>query len=164
MNNNWFTFLVDEKLKIPNDWIGNHKTTGLPTYKPLWLAEAHLLRWPYRTCSDGHIAPAQKRNCSIACNSLSTRLPVWFPDWQSSPFIKYNCAPHTCPFRLSPKPQTYPSVNMWKNIQRASRMPVHSCDSHKTTRLSTQAFFVSILHGSLQTCRHSYASPYPQLV
>ena len=114
MNNNWFTFLVDEKLKIPNDWIGNHKTTGLPTYKPLWLAEAHLLRWPYRTCSDGHIAPAQKRNCSIACNSLSTRLPVWFPDWQSCPFIKYNCAPHTCPFRLSPKPQTYPSVNMWK--------------------------------------------------
>ena len=36
-----------------------------------------------------------------------------FSDRRSCPFIKYNCAPHTCPLRLlSPKPQTYPLVNV----------------------------------------------------
>ena len=33
-------------------WTGNQKATGLPTYKPLWLAVAHPLRWSHRTCSE----------------------------------------------------------------------------------------------------------------
>ena len=161
MNDNWSTFLVDEKnsnkLFFPNDWIGNHKAIGL--YLP-----TNPYDWQWRSCSDGHIAPAQKPNRSVTCNSLSTRLPVWFPDRQSCPFIKYNCAPHTCPFRLlSSKPQTYPSVNVWKIFNELAtclytqviviKLPVYP---HK--------HFLAILHGSLQTCRHSYASPYPQIV
>ena len=115
-----------------------HETTKLLDYLP-----TNPYDWQWRTCSDGHIAPAQKPNRSITCNSHSTRLPVWFPDRQSCPFIQYYCASHTCPFRLlSQKLQTYPSVNVWKIYTEpwASRMPVHSCDSHKTTHLSTHAF------------------------
>ena len=69
--------------------------------------------WQLRTCSDDHFAPAQKPNHSVTWISLSTHLSVWSPDQQSCPFVKYNCAPNTYPFRLlSPKPQTYPSVSM----------------------------------------------------
>ena len=51
--------------------------------------------WQWRTCSNDHIAPAQKPDNSKTCNSRPTRLPVWSPDQRSCPFIKYNCAPHT---------------------------------------------------------------------
>ena len=112
MNDNRSTFLVDEKIQINYysfQMIGQ-ETTNLLDYLP-----TNPYDWQWRTCSDGHIAPAQKPNRSITCNSLSTRLPVWFPDRQSCPFIQYYCAPHTCPFRLlSLKLQTYPSVNVWK--------------------------------------------------
>ena len=91
--------------------------------------------------------------------SLSTRSP----DQQSYLLIKCNCALHTYSFRLlSPKPQTYPSVSMSKINNEltvclytqviVTKLPVYP---HKQ--------FLAILHGSLQTCRHSYASPYPQI-
>ena len=112
MNDNWSTLLVDEKIPINYysfQMIGQ-ETTNLLDYLP-----TNPYDWQWRTCSDGHIAPAEKPNRSITCNSLSTRLPVWFPDRPSCPFIKYYCAPHTCPFSLlSLKPQTYPSVSVWK--------------------------------------------------
>ena len=163
MTYNWSTFLVDEKIQINYysfQMIGQ-ETTNLLDYLP-----TNPYDWQWRTCSDGHIAPAQKPNRSITCNSHSTRLPVWFPDRQSCPFIQYYCASHTCPFRLlSQKLQTYPSVNVWKIYTEpwASRMPVHSCDSHKST-VYPHKLVLAIFHGSLQTCRHSYDSPYPQIV
>ena len=134
---------------------------GQETTKLLDYLPTNPYDWQWRTCSEGHSAPAQKPNHSIPCNSVSTRLPVWFSDQQSCPFIKYNCAPHTCPFRvLSPKPQTYPSVNVRKIYNElaaclytqviVTKLPVYP---HK-----------HFLHGSLQTCRHSYASPSPQIV
>ena len=133
--------------------------TGQETTK-LWdYLPRNPYDWQWRTCSDDHIAPAQKPNLSVTCISLSTRSP----DQQSYPLVKYNCAPHTYPFRLlSPKPQTYPSVSMSKinneitvclYIQlTVTKLPVYP---HKQ--------FLAILHVSLQTCRHSYASPYPQM-
>ena len=134
-----------KKLIFPNDRIGNHKVVGLPTCKPLWLAVAHLLRW--HTCSE-----------TKSFNNGS-RLPVWSPDQQSCPFIKYNCLPHTYPFRLLfPKPQTYPSVNMSKITAClytrviVTKLPVYP---HK--------HFLAILHGALQTCLYIYASPYTQI-
>ena len=161
MNDNWSTFLVDENIQI-NYY--SFQMIGQETTKLLDYLPTNPYDWQWRTCSEGHSAPAQKPNHSIPCNSLSTRLPVWFPDRQSCPFIKYNCAPHTCPFRLlSPKPQTYPSVNVWKIYNElatclytqviVTKQPVYP---HK--------HFLAILHGSLQTCQHSYASPYPQII
>ena len=132
---------------------------GQETTKLLDYLPTNLYDWQWCTCSDGHITPAQKPNHSITCNSLLTRLPVWFPDRQSCPYIKYNCAPHTCPFRLlSPKPQTYPSVNMSKITAClytrviVTKLPVYP---HK--------HFLAILHGALQTCLYIYASPYTQI-
>ena len=75
-------FLSMKKFKLlffPNDWIGNH---NLLDYLP-----TNLYDWQWHTCSDGHIAPAHKPSRSVTCNSLLTRLPVWFPDWQSCLFI-----------------------------------------------------------------------------
>ena len=119
--------------------------------------------WLWSTCSDGHITTAQKPKCSITCNSRSTRLPVWFPDRQSCPYIKYNCAPHTCPFRLlSPKPQTYPSVNMSK-INNELTACLYTQVIVTILPVYPHKHFLAILHGSLQTCRHSYASPYAQI-
>ena len=127
-----------------NDWIKNHKAIG-------------------PTNSYDHIAPAQKPNHSITCISLSMCLSIWFPDQQSCLFIKYNCASHTYPFRLlSPKLQTYLSVSVSKINNKltaylytqviATKLPIYP---HK--------YFLAILQGSLQTCQHSYASPYPQI-
>ena len=112
MNDNWPTFLVDENIQI-NYY--SFQMIGQETTKLLDYLPTNPYDWQWHTCSEGQSTPAQKPNRSIPCNSLSTRLPVRFSDPQSCPFIKYNCAPHTCPFRLlSPKPQTYPSVNVWK--------------------------------------------------
>ena len=66
------------------------ETTNLLDYLP-----TNPYDWKWCTCSDGHIAPAQKPNHSLTCNSLFMCLPVWFPDRQSCPFSKYYCAPHT---------------------------------------------------------------------
>ena len=134
------------------------ETTKLLDYLPI-----NPYDWQWRTCSDDHMTPAQKPNRSITCISLSTCLPVWSPDQQSCPFIKYNCAPHIYPFKLlSPKVRTYPSVSVSK------------INNELTTYLYTQVIvtklpvyphkhFLAIPHGSLQTCWHSYASSYPQI-
>ena len=119
-------------LFFPNDW----------DRKPQIYWTTYL-----QTRMIGNGAPAQKPNRSITCNSLATRLPVWFPDWPSCLFIKYYCAPHSCPFRLlSLKPQIYPSVNMWQIYNElatclythviVTKLPIYP---HK--------LFLAILHG-----------------
>ena len=98
----------------------------------------------------GRGAPAQEPTRSITraqCNILSTQLPVCMvnPIQQSYPFITYNCASHTCPFRwLSPCTQTYPSVNLSeiKNQQLRTGLPVGS-DVVVTTTSKLQYLFES---------------------
>ena len=89
----------------------------------------------------GRGAPAQELTRSVTwaqCNILSTQLPVCMvsPVQQSYPFINYNCASHTCPFRwLSSCTQTYPSVNLSeiKNQQLRTGLPVGSDVVVRTT-------------------------------
>ena len=67
------------------------------------------------------------------CNILSKRLPVWYPDPQSYPFIKYNCAPHTHPFRLLAHRSTHQVICQNKYEQMACVMVkkthtfIHKC-------------------------------------
>ena len=160
MNDNWSTFL-DEKIQINYYFF---QMIGLETTSLLDYLPTNLYGWQWHTCSDGHIAPAQKPNRSITCNSLSMCLPVWFPDRQSYLFIKYYCAPHTCPFGLlSLKPQTYPSVNVWK-IYNELATCLYTHVTVTELPVYPHKLFLAILHSSLQTCRHSYDSPYPQIV
>ena len=116
--------------------------------------------WQWHTCSDDHIVPAQKPNLSITCISLSTRSR----DQQSYPLVKYNRAPHTYPFSLlSPKSQTYPSVSMSK-INNEITVCLYTKVTVTKLPVNPHKQFLAILHGSLQTCRHSYVSPYPQIL
>ena len=135
-----------------------YENTKLLDYPP-----TNLYDWQWCTCSDGRIAPPQTLTCSVTCNSFSMCLPVLSPDPQSCLFMKCNCAPHTCPIRLLfPNPQTYPSVNISKIN---NELTTWLCTQMIVTKLPVypHKHFLAILHGSLQTCQQSYASPYPQI-
>ena len=136
LSRRWFCFLFVFEINYYSFPIVGEETTKLLNYLP-----TNPYDWQWCTRSDGHIAPAQKPNRSITCNSRSSRLPAWSPDQQNCPFIKYNCAPHTCPFRLlSPKPQTYPSVHVSKINNELTACLYTQVIVTTPTGLSTQAF------------------------
>ena len=137
----------------------------LPPYKPLWLPVAHQLKWPYCTCS--------KTNSR---NNLSTHLPYGLQTHKTAD--SWNTTVHHMYAYSDYGLQTHRPTRQLickKNKQRANRMPVHSGDSHTTTRLSTQAYscyfsrlILTAIHGYFSrlmfaTCQQSYASSYPHL-
>ena len=143
-------FLFSFFFLLHADRIRKHKAIWLPPYKPLWLAVAHQLKWPYRTCS--------KTN---SCNSLSTHLPYGLQTHKVA--HSWNTTVH----------HMYAYWDYGLQTHRPTRQLIcKKINSELTACLYTQVIatqlpgyphkhILAIFRGSLQTCQQSYASSYP---